>query len=366
MIVLFLGGIFSCQKKDYPKPLVVENPAVYYSKLTIDNKQVLLQAGVDDYYMYSSYKLDSSSLLNYVADLKKRECSNCTNSLKIQINDYKVSFIDPPKIDSSLRVAKYPYLAGNPLSSYAVQFISQPDNTASYFWDFGDGTTDTQQNPKHHFDKAGEYSICLTTTANNGYVNTICNKIKIDAPPTKALRADVSANSLSGNIINFNGSGNGGVPPYKYLWTLADGWISQQSAFSHTYTYRGSSAVVLRVIDSVNDTIYMNYNAKTFTDNSSHPANYSVSTIQKNSPLPAFSKITITWIDSDGVVYTSNDVSQPNDSFFEILSVTENEKNENGESTKKINARFKCKLYNGSKSITVNDAEVVICVAYKN
>ncbi|PBQ31834.1 hypothetical protein CNR22_08655 [Sphingobacteriaceae bacterium] len=363
LIVLLLFGIgFSCNKKEYPKPIEVINTAVYYSKLVIDNTPVVLEAGVDGYYMYSSYEVDSFSLYNYVADLKKIDCSDCTNSLKIQINDYKTSS-DFPKIDSSLHPARYPYFNENPTVSYSVKFTSQSDSTTTYSWDFGDGNFSSEPNPNHVYAKEGEYSVCLKTTANKGYVNTICNKITVNKKNFKAM---ISSSSPSGNVVKFNANASGGTAPYSYFWRLADGSTYQQSSISHTYTYRGSSAVTLRVIDAVGDTLNMNYNAKTFTDKSSFPANYYVSNIQQIGAVLPFSKITIHWKAADGLVYSSNSALQPNDSFFEILSATEGEKNEKGEPTRKINAKFKCRLYNGTKSIVVNDAEVVVCVAYKN
>lgn len=359
--ILFSLG-FSCDKKEYPKPIEVVNTAVYYSKLVIDNQPVVLKAGVDGYYMYSSYKVDTFSLYNYVADLRKLDCSDCTNSLKIQINDYQ-TISDLPKIDSSLRPALYPYYNGSPTISYAVKFTSQSANTASYAWDFGDGTFSSEANPSHTYATSGQYGVCLKTTSGNGYVNTICNKINVN---NKNFKVVVSSNSTSGNTVNFNAAASGGTAPYTYFWRLADGFTSQQTSFTHTYAYRGSSAVTLRVIDAMGDTLNMNYNTKTFSDNSSYPANYSVSDIQSLTPALPFSKVTIHWKAADGLTYSSNNSLQPNDSFFEILSSTEGERNEKGESTRKLNAKFKCRLYNGSKSIMVNDAEVVLCVAYKN
>lgn len=37
-------------------------------------------------------------------------------------------------------------------------------DTTTYLWDFGDGTTSTEENPVHHFDKSGTYLITLTVT----------------------------------------------------------------------------------------------------------------------------------------------------------------------------------------------------------
>jgi len=46
---------------------------------------------------------------------------------------------------------------------------SDPDGQITQWqWDFGDGTTSTDQNPIHAYDKAGEYTVTLTVTDNEG------------------------------------------------------------------------------------------------------------------------------------------------------------------------------------------------------
>jgi len=365
MVFVFLGLAFSCQKKEYPKPLVVENSAVYYSRLLINNQPIVLQAGVDGYYMYSSYKLDSSFVYGYIADLKKADCSNCTNSLKIQINDYQVSIsASPSEIDSALRPGVYPLLAGNPVASYSVQFHSIDDNTFSREWNFGDGSpVENSQDPVHVFNKAACYNVCLTTTSNNNYVSHICNKENFDP---NGFRASIAAqDSGGGNSIKFSSIVKKGKSPYQYLWNFGNGTISTQSVFTCHYKYRGANMVTLRVVDALGDTAYATYNAKTATDNSSYLANYSITDVTTIAPVPALSQIIITWVDANGVLYTSNSQLQPSSSSFEILSVESNENNENNQPTKKVTAKFNCRLYNGSNYITVNNAEVVICVAYK-
>ena len=364
MMLIVLGGFSYCHKKEYPKPEVVENTAVFYSKLTIDNQPVVLQAGVDGYYMYSSYKLDSNFVYGFIADLKKSECSNCTNSLKIQINDYKVSLSNPVSfIDSSLRKAQYPFLSGNAAASYSIQFFGLNDNTVSYEWDFGDGSPKSfQANPIKTFSKSGIYNVCLTTTTNKGCVNSICNRQKIDQA---SVKTQISVNLLAGNSISFNSATIDGKGPYQYLWNFGDGGTCRRADTIYTYKYGGGKSVSLRVVDAYGDTAYANYNAKTLSDLSSCTANYSVGKVAKMPANPALSQIIINWVDANGDVYTSNSALQPTTSTFEILSVSENDKNENQQATKKVTARFNCKLFHGTKSITVSDAEVVICVAYK-
>lgn len=45
-----------------------------------------------------------------------------------------------------------------------ISFISERSDGGEHFWDFGDGSTSTDNDPKHVFTKAGEYKVNLTVT----------------------------------------------------------------------------------------------------------------------------------------------------------------------------------------------------------
>jgi hypothetical protein len=54
-----------------------------------------------------------------------------------------------------------------------------PTQTATtYFWDFGDGSTSTEQFPNHDFGAEGSYEVCLTVTGSCG-VETSCQTIDV-------------------------------------------------------------------------------------------------------------------------------------------------------------------------------------------
>jgi len=51
-----------------------------------------------------------------------------------------------------------------------VEFTAEAECTAgepSYKWDFGDGTSGTEANPKHSYTKAGDFTATVTVTAGN-------------------------------------------------------------------------------------------------------------------------------------------------------------------------------------------------------
>ena len=85
--------------------------------------------------------------------------------------------------------------------------------------------------------------------------------------------------------------------------------------------------------------------------------------------IKEFSNIIINWTDASGKQYTSNNASQPLDSYFQIVSVDAFSDNENGQKTKKVHVKFKCSVYevgNTTNKITIDNGEAVIAVAFKN
>lgn len=65
-----------------------------------------------------------------------------------------------------------------------VLFVNTSKNGATYLWDFGDGTTSTEDNPKHIYTQGGTYTITLTATGAGG-THTTTKTIIIDNAPTK-------------------------------------------------------------------------------------------------------------------------------------------------------------------------------------
>lgn len=61
---------------------------------------------------------------------------------------------------------------------YQVDFSDASQHTTGWAWDFGDGNTDTQQNPSHTYSVAGTYSVQLIAT-NGCDTDTLSNTVTI-------------------------------------------------------------------------------------------------------------------------------------------------------------------------------------------
>lgn len=80
-----------------------------------------------------------------------------------------------------------PPIARNPIAAFTtdlvlpgkyarplpIQFMNQSKDAAVYVWNFGDGNSSDEVNPKHIFDKAGRFTITLTALTVNGCTHSV-------------------------------------------------------------------------------------------------------------------------------------------------------------------------------------------------
>jgi serine protease len=92
-----------------------------------------------------------------------------------------------------------------------IQFVDQSSNAISWFWQFGNGSTSTQQNPTSQFTSIGDFSPSLTVIAANGCTSTYTNSISIITAAERVLNNAVSVypNPTKGNlVVKANGLAN--------------------------------------------------------------------------------------------------------------------------------------------------------------
>ena len=127
-----------------------------------------------------------------------------------------------------------------------VQFTgTSPLTVTSWHWDFGDGTTSTEQNPAHTYSSAGTYTVNLTVTHADGanYLRQT-EYIKAYAPPTAGFTASVTS-GLFPLAVSFTDQSTGS--PTSWAWDFENDGIvdSTEQNPEHTYTAAGTYTVNL-------------------------------------------------------------------------------------------------------------------------
>ncbi|MEO5905393.1 MAG: PKD domain-containing protein, partial [Saprospiraceae bacterium] len=104
---------------------------------------------------------------------------------------------------------------------------------AAWYWNFGDGSTSTQENPIHVFQQAILYDVCLTITDVNGCVETYCDKVRLGSDVCNAS-FEFQQNGLE---FVFTNTSDVSDPSVTATWTFGDGSSSTQFVTtSHMYS----------------------------------------------------------------------------------------------------------------------------------
>ena len=121
--------------------------------------------------------------------------------------------------------------------------INSVDPVVAYHWDFGDGTTSSQQNPAHIF-AAGVYDIQLIITSAGGCKDTALMPAGIIAStkPRTAFTA-TPRDVCAFNDVNFTDQTTGTVN--EWIWLFGDGGSSTAQNPTHQYQDTGWFMVTL-------------------------------------------------------------------------------------------------------------------------
>jgi PKD repeat protein len=133
-----------------------------------------------------------------------------------------------------------------------VAFIdTSTGSPTEWEWDFGDNTPlDTRENPTHHYEDGGNYTVTLKVT-NSAGASTISQILPIVGPPSAAFTSSPATDdTLTWNFLDVS-SGS----PTSWQWTFGDCNLQSVCTSSdqhptHTYVQPGEYIVVLTVTNT--------------------------------------------------------------------------------------------------------------------
>ncbi|MGC4037232.1 MAG: PKD domain-containing protein [Chitinophagaceae bacterium] len=135
------------------------------------------------------------------------------------------------------------------------------NTNASWYWDFGDGTNSTLQNPAHTYTNAGSFSVTLKVTNDKGCyrVVTVPNYITTNPGVTADFTNNLPVSCQPPATITFTNATTG-PGTFTYFWDFGDGTTSTDVNPQHDYTTKGLYNVTLVATNSngCTDTIVKN------------------------------------------------------------------------------------------------------------
>lgn len=186
-----------------------------------------------------------------------------------------------------------------------VFFDTSSGNIGTRFWDFGDGNTSTDLNPRHTYTAAGIYIACLHVQSPCGS-DSICDTININCPPPTAAISF----SVNDTVVSF--MDQSGFTATGWYWDFGDGNSATTQNPVHAYAAPGTYTVCFRLEtacgnDSLCDTVTVGCSPPTAAFSSSPLGTTVDFTDQSNSGITSWS-----WDFGDG---NSSTLMSPSHTF---------------------------------------------------
>ncbi len=151
-------------------------------------------------------------------------------------------------------VANFNFIANSSLDVRSIKFTNASSGQYAGItkWNFGDNTISNDANPIHVYEKAGEYTVCLTIgTPNTPNCNkTVCKTVIIKAPDNEPCVSNfswgVSNSGSDKRTLQFFNKSTG---EYAGIvsWNFGDGTTSNEKNPIHEYGEAGKYTVCLTI-----------------------------------------------------------------------------------------------------------------------
>lgn len=246
-----LDYIQFCDLKPGTYTVILQHPMYNHKFDLLKETDVRTPIDPNQIWMVTSYPVEWSKLFpldgpgyyqgsQAISEIKKYDQQN--------LIDDKFLYLTFTLVDNRVPTAAFsgaPVTGNKPLE---VQFTdkSTGDNLNSWYWEFGDKTTSTEQNPLHTYSEKGTYSVTLTVMNSDGAKDsaTITDYITVKE---SSITADFTATPTSGAAplkVQFTDQSTGS--PNNWFWDFGDGSTSTGVKDPvHTYQFGGKYTVTL-------------------------------------------------------------------------------------------------------------------------
>jgi PKD repeat protein len=145
-------------------------------------------------------------------------------------------------------VASFVFSPSNPSINQTVFFNASASTPASatFKWDFGDGTTATGVSPTHDYDLGGTYTVTLTVTNDVGQSSTVSRTIVVSSTSSQVTASFVfSPTAPAVNQDVYFDAAASRPTDGTFTWDYGDGATGTGLTPSHRYAQAGTYVVTL-------------------------------------------------------------------------------------------------------------------------
>jgi hypothetical protein len=354
--LFLLSGLEGCVKHE--DPTVTTGSPVFGLSGKVEGLPFSMQAGVNDYYMFTQTDVQPHNILGIGGKIAKEGCpETCGPSIQIIFRNHTLD--TEFYTDSLFRKTSYAYY-----NEYDAQHWTYTLKTTQrssgvdipqYAWSFGNNMFSTDPEPQVAF-REGIYTVTCSTAYPNGCFSHLAQPIFL-TPTRVGKQTDFSANYIDTFELLFNSIpiNNNAI----ITWDFGDGNTGDGTIVKHRFAQSGIYVVTMQYIDGT-DTMQYSQNVNTLNV-SKCKTNYQFTTGRFIDSLQ-FKSVVIKWTDAQGVVYSSENIPQA-DNRFNITSVKTYLPNSHNQPTKMLTVSFSCLLSNGNKSIRLENVNGTFAVA---
>jgi PGF-pre-PGF domain-containing protein len=273
--------------KDQVLPVAnfVSNVSSGYTSRSVLSKDLLENATLRDWDFNNDETADSSDQRPvYLSPTPGNDIFNLTERNGIGTNSKRSAITVFNPADPVFHIANFHANVTSGKAPLSVQFTDLSQNVTGRSWNFGDGNSSIEQNPKHTYFATGNYTVNLTVNNDNGTNSKILEIIVHEVPNNDKILpvANIASNVTSGyaplSVLFTDLSQNAII----WNWNFGDGATSTEQNPMHTYPAEGTYTVNLEVSNAngtasktVTITVYNHINTESsggggITSGSSH------------------------------------------------------------------------------------------------
>ena len=213
-----------------------------------------------------------ASIISYLwstGNINPNQLIDTAGIYTVEVNSNRCSISDTIQITIQGLAPTASFNASNFCFQDSVQFLDSSftaagDTLASWAWDFDDGQTATQQQPKHYFDNVANFRVSLKVTTDKNCSDTTSQLINIQPKPVANFSIDNLFNCSKEGVQFLNNSNVSSGSITSYFWKFNDSLNSADTAIVdepiYTFDTLGDYAINLIVTSSegCSDTIIKN------------------------------------------------------------------------------------------------------------
>ena len=216
------------------------------------------------------------------------------------------------------------------ITGFTVDFINNsttPANSGNmtYNWDFGDGTTSTEENPQHTYMTDGTYDVALTVTNDCG-PKTINGQITVVSAPTAGFIAEETI-GCAPFVVQF--SNNSSANATSFSWGFPGGTPATSTVENPVITYNAAGVydVTLTVSNSAGSDMVTEVGYITVNEAPTTEFDVAVLGLNANFTNKSTNFTTVEWDFGDGSTSSENDPSHEyaEDGAYTVTLTTTNE-----------------------------------------